>query len=60
MTNMIDYLKWRGDIPISKECPLNEVDSLILARISYFPFDKIETKGRETVESLSKKSFTLL
>ena len=59
MTNMIDYLMWRGDIPISREYPINEVDSLILARLSYFPFDKIDLKPKETIESVSKKSLNV-
>ena len=40
MANIIDYLMWRGDIPFS-QVPLNEIDSLILSRISYFPFDNL-------------------
>ncbi len=40
MANIIDYLEWRGDIPFS-QVPLNEIDSLILSRISYFPFDNL-------------------
>ena len=44
MTNIHDYLLWRGDIPLSKEFPFNEVDSLVLARFSYLPLDKINIK----------------
>lgn len=40
MANIIDYLKWRGDIPFT-QVPLNEIDSLILSRVSYFPFDDL-------------------
>lgn len=40
MSNIIDYLKWRGDIPFT-QVPLNEIDSLILSRVSYFPFDDL-------------------
>lgn len=40
MANIIDYLRWRGDILFS-QVPLNEIDSLILSRISYFPFDNL-------------------
>ena len=52
--NINDYLIWRGDIPISKDYPFNDVDSLILARFSYLPFDKI-TLGDETILSISSK-----
>ena len=40
MANILDYLTWRGDIPFS-QVPLNEIDSLILSRISYFHFDNL-------------------
>ena len=33
MGNVLDYLRWRGDLPISR-VPLGEVDALILAEIS--------------------------
>lgn len=57
--NIHDYILWRGDIPLSKEFPLNEIDSLVLARISYLPFDKINIKNKETIEDLSKRVITL-
>lgn len=38
MANIIDYLQWRGDIPVS--ClPLGEVDALVLSYMAYMPFD---------------------
>ena len=55
MTNIFDYLLWRGDISLSKEYGFNEVDSLILARFSYLPFDKIMINDRESIETISKK-----
>ena len=55
MSNINDYLIWRGDIPINKYCPFNEIDSLILARFSYLLFEKIDLKKEETIESISKK-----
>lgn len=39
MANIFDYMDWR-DLEITK-VPFNEVDNLILARLSYFPFDDI-------------------
>lgn len=38
MPNILDYIKWRGDIQFSVE-NFNNVDNLILARLSYFYFD---------------------
>ena len=40
MANIFDYIMWRGDIELEKDS-FNEVDNLILARLAYFPFDKI-------------------
>lgn len=40
MANIIDYVKWRGDLEL-RESKFNEIDSLILNRFSYFPLDSI-------------------
>ncbi len=40
MPNVFDYLAWRGDLGFAQS-PFNEVDSLILCRLSYIPFDGI-------------------
>ncbi len=50
MPNCFDYLTWRGDVPFSVS-PLNEVDGMLLARLSYAPFElvgkvKAEKTGR--------------
>lgn len=55
MSNINDYLLWRGDVPITKECKFNEIDSMIMARLSYLRFDKIELSENETIEEASKK-----
>ena len=55
MANINDYIKWRGDLPINKEYPFNELDSLILARFSYMPFYKIKMNPKETLSSIGKK-----
>ena len=39
MSNILDYLDWR-DISL-KKVEFNEIDNLILSRLSYFPFDGI-------------------
>ena len=42
MPNIIDYLKWRGDIPFTVD-PFNEIDSLIFAELSYIPFELVSS-----------------
>lgn len=55
MANINDYLIWRGDIPVSSKYKFNEIDSMVLARISYLLFNKIDLKPAETLESVSHK-----
>ncbi len=38
MAGIIDYLNWRGDLPLSS-FPFNEVDGGILARLAYINFE---------------------
>ena len=45
MANIFDYMKWR-DISL-KNVKFNEIDNLILSRLSYFPFDGVITKDEE-------------
>ncbi len=40
MANIVDYVCWRGDIPLD-QVPLGEVDALILSYLAYMPFDDI-------------------
>lgn len=40
MANIIDYIKWRGDIPFS-QVPLGEVDALLLSYLSYMLYEGI-------------------
>lgn len=54
MSNIIDYLKWRGDLSLSQD-KINDLDSLVLSRFSYFPFKKIKMNKIETVKSISDK-----
>jgi len=55
MANINDYLLWRGDINLSEKYPFNEVDSMIFARFSYLPFDKIKLNKKETISSIANK-----
>ena len=43
MSNILEYLDWRGDIPFSVS-PFNEVDNLILAEICYTDFEGVMTQ----------------
>lgn len=55
MSNVLDYINWRGDLSL-KESRFNEVDNLILARFSYFPFDNIIKKEEVvTIKELSER-----
>lgn len=46
MANIMDYLKWRGDIPFS-QVPVNAVDSLVFAALSYLKLDGLAPEGME-------------
>lgn len=50
MANILDYLCWRGDICFSY-AKFNEVDNLILSRLSYLPFEDF----MENTESMTIK-----
>ncbi|MBQ0059465.1 MAG: DUF2974 domain-containing protein [Lachnospiraceae bacterium] len=39
MANMMDYLRWRGDLSFTRD-PFNEVDNLILSHLSYVLFKR--------------------
>lgn len=40
MGSILDYINWRGDLTFAQS-PFNEIDSLILANLSYVSFDSI-------------------
>lgn len=40
MSNILDYLDWRGDVSFRMD-PYNEVDELVLCRLSYLPFEDV-------------------
>ena len=46
MPNMLDYLKWRGDLSFDQD-PFNEIDNLILTRFSYLPLEKLIKEGEK-------------
>jgi len=59
MSNVNDYLLWRGDIPINNKFPFNEVDAMILARFSYLRFDIIHFEGKTTIEEIANQMKSL-
>lgn len=54
MPNIIDYLKWRGDLNFEISS-INEIDEIILSRVSYLPFQDIYLEQRENIKSIAKK-----
>lgn len=46
MANILDYLDWRGDLPL-QAAAFQEVDSLILSCLSYVHFDKVVAQQEE-------------
>lgn len=53
MGKTLDYLQWRGDLKFSKD-PLNDIDVLIFALLSYLPFKDI-VPGIESNNEISLK-----
>lgn len=38
MADIFDYISWRGDLTFEQD-GFNELDALVLSRLSYLPFD---------------------
>lgn len=55
MANMFDYLKWRGDISFD-QVPLNKIDALILAQLSYTNVEGLVSSDFSNPISLEKLS----
>lgn len=51
MANLLDYLSWRGDLPLSRD-PFNEVDAAVLARFAYLPFETFPYLSPEDVRTV--------
>ena len=61
MSNLLDYLAWRGDLSLERD-PFNSVDALLLSTLSYVDFEGIvppEGKGRITIGEASEKFFSM-
>jgi hypothetical protein len=59
LSNIIDYVKWRGDLSFEAD-KFNEVDSLVFSELSYIPYEQIlvDNINGETLESLADKYFS--
>ena len=55
MPNIIDYLTWRGDVPMTCS-PFNDVDNLILSQFAYLSLEKAD----KPCEGLSVRELTPL
>ena len=58
MANILEYLEWRGDLPLSS-VPFNEVDAAILARLSYLPLEAVLENQGGTKQSGKAKELTV-
>ena len=61
MSNIIDYLAWRGDLSFYQD-PFNSIDALILSCLSYVNFTGVvpaKGNGLITIEEASEKFFTI-
>ena len=59
MANIHDYLLWRGDLTLEKD-GFNEIDALILAALSYLPFEKLSLKPMSAPISIREATLYLL
>ena len=50
--NMLDYLQWRGDLSLEK-AHFQEVDALILSRVSYLPMDGVLTEDWDAGKTMA-------
>lgn len=59
MTNMLDYLNWRGDLPMD-QAPFCPVDGLILSTLVYVHFDALVPPGLRDAPTLGETAETYL
>lgn len=61
MSNLLDYLAWRGDLPLERD-PFNNVDALLLSCLSYVDLENVVPSagnGMITIEDASSRFFEL-
>lgn len=56
MNNLINYVKWRGDLSFSAS-PINEVDALIFSELVYLDFSGYTEKEPVPISAVIKKYF---
>ena len=54
MPNIMDYLKWRGDLTF-KQDKINEIDAIILSRVSYLPFKEVNIENGNSIGYIAEK-----
>lgn len=59
MADVIDYLNWRGDLPLST-VPLGDIDALVFARLSYIPFDGVVPRAFDSFKPLGEAAQQVL
>lgn len=58
MSNLLDYIRWRGDLSF-KAAPFCEVDGLIFTQLSFLDLDAVFSLDEEnSLSALEKKFFT--
>lgn len=59
MSNIIDYMKWRGDLTFAQDS-FNEIDNLILSQLVYVELNNIVpvTKNRRSLCSTQPNCFS--
>ena len=59
MGNLLDYLYWRGDLPLARD-PFNDADNVLCALLAYMDFRDLVPEDPETVVSFSETVQALL
>ena len=59
MSDLFDYIAWRGDLSLAA-VPLNDVDLLVFARLSYIPFGGVVPAAFEAGKPLAEAARQVL
>ena len=59
MSDLLDYVFWRGDLSLAS-VPLNDVDALVFARLSYVDFSGVVPQGFERGKPLGEAAGQVL
>lgn len=58
MTNVFDYITWRGDLSFTQDPP-NQVDMLIFSSLAYIRFGDGAKSGEPSLQEAAEELFTL-